>query len=550
MAYKAKFLHFKTKQSYNTERNKTLEGTDERKVFDAYISFIDEGPTICTWGKEYKCEATLEDIESIINSKGFITINDIPTAPSPSISEPLEPNIIPVIGTSTKYAREDHVHPAQTTITGNAGTATKLQQPVNIALTGAVAGEVYFDGSEDISINTNFENIDASKITSGILDENRLPNIPLEKLPAGALERLVIVTDQSARYKLTTADVQEGDTVKQEDTGVMYFVVDTSNLSNDNGYKVYTAGTATSVPWSGVTDKPEFLQLGETETTAYAGDKGKKINDIVTSLGSTILSEITSIEPSADTVNIDLNTKTKDIGSGLFSSSSRTMVISAATQEHAGVMSNTDKKNLDINSELFFILPEGTQFPYTLTEDDKAKLEKARFIIAHDGTSWAVYSGKNNPNKYLGDWLSPYSANEFRKITITDSLIYKPTTQTITDRNGVKFTSQSLNDGQKTQARTNIDAEKATIVENVEGAEVTLDVKGGRKYMCGELTSLTINSIEKSTDTTVIYFTSGATPTQFVYPEDTPVSGWDQPEANKIYTICVFNGNLSIEPYE
>lgn len=258
MAYKAKFLHFKTKQSYNAERNKTSEGTDERKVFDAYISFIDEGPTICTWGKEYKCEVTLEDIESIINSKGFITINDIPTSPSPSSLEPLEPNIIPIVGTSTKYAREDHAHPAQTTITGNAGTATKLQQPVNISLTGAVAGAAYFDGSKDISINTTFENIDASKITSGILDENRLPNIPLEKLPAGALERLVIVADQSARYKLTIEDVQEGDTVKQEDTGTLYFVVDNNNLSNENGYKVYTAGAATSVPWSGITDKPDF----------------------------------------------------------------------------------------------------------------------------------------------------------------------------------------------------------------------------------------------------------------------------------------------------
>lgn len=36
----------------------------------------------------------------------------------------------------------------------------------------------------------------------------------------------------------------------------MYFVVDTANLKNENGYKVYTAGAATSVPWSGVTGKP------------------------------------------------------------------------------------------------------------------------------------------------------------------------------------------------------------------------------------------------------------------------------------------------------
>lgn len=31
------------------------------------------------------------------------------------------------VGTSAKYAREDHVHPSQTSVTGNAGTATKLQ---------------------------------------------------------------------------------------------------------------------------------------------------------------------------------------------------------------------------------------------------------------------------------------------------------------------------------------------------------------------------------------------------------------------------------------
>ena len=48
MAYKTKFLHFKTKASYEAERAKTTAGSEERKVFDAYISFIDEGPTICT----------------------------------------------------------------------------------------------------------------------------------------------------------------------------------------------------------------------------------------------------------------------------------------------------------------------------------------------------------------------------------------------------------------------------------------------------------------------------------------------------------------------
>ena len=209
MAYKAKFLHFKTKQSYNTERNKTSEGTDERKVFDAYISFIDEGPTICTWGKEYKCELSKTEIESLIDSKGFITIEDLP------------------------------------------------------------------------------DNIDASKITSGTLNAARLPEIPIEKLPAGALERLVIVENQAARYRLTTSDVQEGDTVKQEDTGVMYFVVDTDNLANENGYKVYTAGSATSVPWSGVTNKPS--------TISGYGITDAKISNGTITLGSQSITPISNL---------------------------------------------------------------------------------------------------------------------------------------------------------------------------------------------------------------------------------------------------------------
>lgn len=78
MAYKTKFLHFKTKASYTAERNKTTKGTDERKVFDAYISFIDEGPTICTWGKEYKCDEVVGSLTidgTVYNGSSNVTVN-------------------------------------------------------------------------------------------------------------------------------------------------------------------------------------------------------------------------------------------------------------------------------------------------------------------------------------------------------------------------------------------------------------------------------------------------------------------------------------------
>lgn len=93
--------------------------------------------------------------------------------------------------------------------------------------------------------------IDAGKITSGVID--------IERLPKGALERLVIVANKAARLALTTKQVQEGDTVKEKDTGHMYFVIDSSKLNSEDGYSIYTAGAASSVPWSGVTGKPDLV---------------------------------------------------------------------------------------------------------------------------------------------------------------------------------------------------------------------------------------------------------------------------------------------------
>lgn len=85
-------------------------------------------------------------------------------------------------------------------------------------------------------------------------------------------------------------------------------------------------------------------------------------------------------------------------------------------------------------------------------------------------------------------------------------------------------------------------ADDSTIVQQVEGADVSLDVVGGTMYVCGELTSLTIASVENSTKPSIIRFTSGATATQFSYPENFNITGWSKPEENRSYTICVLFG--------
>ena len=106
-------------------------------------------------------------------------------------------------------------------------------------------------------------------------------NIPLNKLPAAALERIIIVATDDARLALTSADVQNGDSVKVTETGLMFAVVDETKLGTENAAEAFTeyvvgtaakAALADAVPWSGITDKPAtFPAEAHTHTPAECG---------------------------------------------------------------------------------------------------------------------------------------------------------------------------------------------------------------------------------------------------------------------------------------
>lgn len=149
--------------------------------------------------------------------------------------------------------------------TDNAPTATKLQAARTIALSGAVTGSVSSDFGGNVTISTTLANFDASKIASG--------TISIDRLPKAALERLVVVADDTARFALTTATAQSGDTVKVTSTGKMYLIKDESKLSSEDGYEPYTASQASSVPWSGVTGKPSTFTPTTSSATVLGGIK-------------------------------------------------------------------------------------------------------------------------------------------------------------------------------------------------------------------------------------------------------------------------------------
>lgn len=159
------------------------------------------------------------------------------------------------------------------------------ESEMNTKLAGK-ANSSHTHGSGDIT------SLDASKLTG---------TINIERLPAGALERCVIVADDAARLKLTTKDVQKGDTVKVTATGKMYFVIDDSKLSTEDGYTVYTAGTATSVPWSGVTGKPStFTPSAHTHTIANITGLQDALNGKAASSHTHTIANVTGLQAALD----------------------------------------------------------------------------------------------------------------------------------------------------------------------------------------------------------------------------------------------------------
>lgn len=158
--------------------------------------------------------------------------------------------------------------------TNASDAATKNYADSRVA-DGIVDGVTNIAPSQNAVYDALLAKIDAAQkgVANGVavLDENTL--IPLIHIPPAALERLVIVADQTARFALTTATVQNGDTVKQVDTNVLYFVKDDTNLNNAAGYEVYSAGTASSVAWSGVTGTPTTIAgYGITDADEVAQD--------------------------------------------------------------------------------------------------------------------------------------------------------------------------------------------------------------------------------------------------------------------------------------
>lgn len=105
---------------------------------------------------------------------------------------------VAAVGTATTAAHADHVHPAQTTITGNAGTASALAAARTISMTGDGTWSTSFDGSGNVTGVMTLANVvtagTAAKVTynskglitgSASLVAADIPNLDWSKITSG-----------------------------------------------------------------------------------------------------------------------------------------------------------------------------------------------------------------------------------------------------------------------------------------------------------------------------------------------------------------------------
>ena len=128
---------------------------------------------------------------------------------------------------------------------GNVDNTSDADKPVSTETLKALAKKADSEHANQHGyLGDDAINLDASQIVSGTLS--------LDRIPRSAIERVIVVSDDEARYALTSDDVDNGDIVKVISTSLMWSVVDTQQLSSDAGYILFTA----AADWSNITNKP------------------------------------------------------------------------------------------------------------------------------------------------------------------------------------------------------------------------------------------------------------------------------------------------------
>jgi hypothetical protein len=137
-------------------------------------------------------------------------------------------------------------------------------------------------------VSTNSQKLDGQNSSYYLNAGNLIGTVPLKCIPAGALERVIQVPNDKARFALTSNKVQLGDVVKVESTKLMYYVKDQTKLNSEKGYTVFTAGMAAKADVADRVKNQLSIQFNDGETINYNGSDSVHVNITPSNIGAAI----------------------------------------------------------------------------------------------------------------------------------------------------------------------------------------------------------------------------------------------------------------------
>lgn len=380
-----------------TAEGASFDGSDDAtiKITQIPVAIISGLAGVATSGKYSDLSGT-PSLATVATSGKYSDLSGTPSIPNASDATPKAAGTA-AAGSGTTWARADHIHPVQTSVSGNAGTATKLATARNIVLSGAVSSSAEFDGSDDIELAVT--SVDGSKIT-GV--------IPLSSIPKGAQERFVPVADNAARLALSTEDVQNGDVVKVEDSGIMYYIVDDAKLGTEDAFAVFTAGAASSVAWSGITGKPTFAtvatsgkysDLSGTPSIPSASNATPKVAGTAAAGSGTTWARADHVHPAQEDITGNAGSATK-----------------AVNDNKDQQIDSTYIKSLSVNGKIITIT-KGDDTTSTITTQDTISNAFGKVVV--DGTTIAADAATDSLTIEAGDNINITPDATSDKVTIS-----------------------------------------------------------------------------------------------------------------------------------
>ena len=116
------------------------------------VCYIADTQQIYTHGRYFECNVTQNIVEQLIQSKGYLTAADLPVLTGGASPTPNEYVTGVSVGGHNINVQKGKLSEI------NVGSASKLETPRKIELSGDLSGSIMFDGSQDVTIETIVNN--------------------------------------------------------------------------------------------------------------------------------------------------------------------------------------------------------------------------------------------------------------------------------------------------------------------------------------------------------------------------------------------------------